>query len=139
MPRQAFQYYVFAFADFVLSDKAIGDPDSASPFLRLLMAREERDTGSVAQIYSEFLPAIEHVASHQGAYDADRNIYGGWRGDVHLPQYFEPLHFGRKPRRLPSAGTCGAGDAQVVQGPAIGTPEVHGRQDASESDTASLT
>jgi hypothetical protein len=69
---------VFAFADFVLSDKAIGDPDSASPFLRLLVAREERDSGSVAQIYAELLPAIEHVASHQSAYDADRNIYGNF-------------------------------------------------------------
>jgi hypothetical protein len=39
MPRQAFQYYVLAFADFVLSDSAIGDPDSASPFLRLLVSR----------------------------------------------------------------------------------------------------
>ena len=78
MPRQAFQYYVFAFANFVVSDGAIGDPDSASPFLRLLVAREERDSGSVAQVYSELLPAIEYVASHQSTYDADRNIYGSF-------------------------------------------------------------
>jgi len=78
MPRQAFQYYVFAFADFLLSDKAIGDPDSASPFLRLLVAREERDSGSVAQIYSELLSTIEYVASHQSTYEADRNIYGNF-------------------------------------------------------------
>ena len=78
MPRQAFQYYVFAFAEFVLSDQAIGDPDSASPFLRLRVAREERDSGSVAQVYSELLPIVEYVASHQSAYDADRNIYGSF-------------------------------------------------------------
>lgn len=78
MPRQAFQYYVFAFAEFVLSDKAIGDPDSASPFLQLLVTREERDSGSVAQIYSELLPAIEYVASNQSAYDADQSIYGSF-------------------------------------------------------------
>lgn len=78
MPRQAFQYYVFAFADFVLSDRASGDPDSASPFLRLLVAREERDSGSVAQVYSALLPVIEHVASHQSAYDADPSIYGSF-------------------------------------------------------------
>jgi len=77
---------VFAFAEFVLSDKAIGDPDSASPFLRLLVAREERDSGSVAQIYSELLPAIEYVSSHQSAYDADRNIYGG------IEELAEKLH-----------------------------------------------
>ena len=40
MPRRAFQYYVFAFAEFVLSPDGVGDPDSASPFLRLLVSRE---------------------------------------------------------------------------------------------------
>jgi hypothetical protein len=50
-PRQAFQCYVFAFVDFMLSDKAVGDPDSASPFLLLLVNRVERDPGSAAQIY----------------------------------------------------------------------------------------
>ena len=78
MPRQAFQYYVFAFADFVVSDKAIGDSDSASCFLRLLVAREERDSGSVSQVYSELLPAIECVASHQSRYGANQNIYGSF-------------------------------------------------------------
>ena len=76
MPRQAFQYYVFAFANFVISEQANGDPDSASPFLRLLVAQEERDPGSVGQIYPELLPTIEHVASNQRSYDADPNIYG---------------------------------------------------------------
>jgi hypothetical protein len=36
MRRGAFQYYVFAFAEFVVSDAAVGDPDSASPFLHLV-------------------------------------------------------------------------------------------------------
>lgn len=49
MPRRAFQYYVSAFADFVVSGAAIGDADSASPFLNLLVNREERDPGSVAR------------------------------------------------------------------------------------------
>jgi hypothetical protein len=34
MPRVAFQYYVFALADFVRSQEAPGDADSASSFLR---------------------------------------------------------------------------------------------------------
>src|SRR5689334_9763538 len=49
MPRRAFQYYVFAFAEFLMSDAAAGESDDASPFLRLLVGREERDPGSVAQ------------------------------------------------------------------------------------------
>ena len=75
MPRGAFQYYVFAFADFVTSKEAAEDPDSASCFLRLLLNREKRDGGAVAQIYSELLPAIEYVASRQDIYGADSNIY----------------------------------------------------------------
>jgi hypothetical protein len=78
MPRLAFQYYVFAFADFVLSAAAAGDSDSASSFLRLLVAREERDVGSVATIYLELLPFIEQVSSHQSMYEADPNIYGSF-------------------------------------------------------------
>ena len=80
MPRPVFQYYVFAFAQFLLSEEGVGDPDSASPFLRLLVRREERDPGSVAQIYSELLPVVAHVASHQEKYEADPNIYGNFEG-----------------------------------------------------------
>ena len=32
--------------------------------------------GGVAEIYSELLPAVRYVTSHQEAYDADPNIYG---------------------------------------------------------------
>jgi hypothetical protein len=78
MPRRAFQYYVFAFADFVLSDEGAGDPDSASPFLRLLLNREERDPGSVAEIYPDLRPIVDLVASNQESYDADANIYGSF-------------------------------------------------------------
>jgi hypothetical protein len=78
MPRGAFQYYVFAFSDFVRSQEAAGDADSASSFLRLLLNRETRDGDGVAEIYSELLPVVQYVASHQEAYDADPdiNIYG---------------------------------------------------------------
>jgi hypothetical protein len=78
MPRRAFQYYVLAFGDFVVSEAAHNDPDSASPFLRLLVAREERDQGSVAQIYGVIRPYVDHVASNQARYDADVTIYGAF-------------------------------------------------------------
>jgi hypothetical protein len=78
MPRLVFQYYVFAFADFVTSQSAVGDPDSASPFLRLLVSREQRDVGSVSEIYQELLPTIQHVASKQESYGADPSIYGSF-------------------------------------------------------------
>jgi|SRR6185312_1482149 len=78
MPRRAFQYYVFAFAEFVVSNAAAGDPDSASPFLHLLVNREERDPGGVSEIYQELRPVVEFVASHQDRFDADPNIYGSF-------------------------------------------------------------
>lgn len=78
-PRCVFQYYVHAFAKFVMSQKAIGDPDSASPFLSLLEAREKRDPGSVKDIYKSLSETVEFVASHQEYFDADVNIYGDFR------------------------------------------------------------
>src|ERR1700733_6755156 len=58
---------------------------------------------------------------------------------VHRLQYLEQLRPGRRPYPLPLVGKCGAGDAQAAQRLAIGTQAVHGRKDASESDTESLT
>ena len=77
-PRRAFQYYVFAFAEFVVSDAGVGDSDSASSFLHLLINREKRDPGSVSDIYLELQPVVESVASHQDRFEADPNIYGSF-------------------------------------------------------------
>lgn len=76
MPRGAFQYYVLAFAAFLKSERAQGDPDSASSFLQLLLAREERDPRSVACIYDELAPVVELVAQNQARFAADPRIYG---------------------------------------------------------------
>jgi hypothetical protein len=79
MPRRAFQYYVFAFAEFLTSDKAAGESDDASSFLRLLIGRERQDPGSVAQIYVDLEPAVDFVSSNQVHFDADLDIYGDFR------------------------------------------------------------
>ena len=78
-PRGAFQYYVFAFADFVLSDAAIGNPNTASPFLNLLLHREEQDPGSVREVYSRLAPVVAFVTENQERFDADLEIYGNFR------------------------------------------------------------
>jgi len=79
MPRRAFQYYVFAFVEYVISIAAEGDSDSASSFLRLLINREKRDSGSVTEIYGDLASAVEEVALNQSRYDADVSIYGDFR------------------------------------------------------------
>ena len=78
MPRRAFQYYIFAFTQFLQSERAFRDPDSASCFLRLLIARESEEPGSVSDIYLELAPTVEFVASHQEYFDADIDIYGSF-------------------------------------------------------------
>jgi hypothetical protein len=76
MPRRAFQFYAFAFAQYVMSEAAIGDSDGASSFLNYLSAREERDPGSVAQIYARLAPTIDFVGASQARFDASHDIYG---------------------------------------------------------------
>ena len=78
MPRGAFQYYVLAFAQFVTSDAACQDADSASSFLRLLINRERRDPGSFAEIYDQLVSAMEFVAARQEYFDASTDIYGSF-------------------------------------------------------------
>lgn len=76
MPRGAFQFYIFAFAQYVMSAAAIGDSDAASSFLGFLTAREKRDPGSVAHIYEELAATIDFVAASQTRFDASHDIYG---------------------------------------------------------------
>lgn len=78
MPRAAFQYYIFVFALFLLSDQSLGDPDAASSFLRLLIVRESEERGCVADVYAELKPSIDLVSSHQARFDADLDIYGSF-------------------------------------------------------------
>lgn len=79
MPRRAFQYYVLAFSQFVMSDAARGDSDAASAFLGLLLNREKRDAGSVGQVFDDLQAAVEFVASNQEHFDAEPPIYGVFR------------------------------------------------------------
>lgn len=78
-PRRVFQYYVHAFIGYLMSEKAKGDPDAASPFLALLAARETRDPGSVAAIFPALARSVDFVASHQEYFEAPPEIYGDFR------------------------------------------------------------
>lgn len=76
MPRRAFQYYVFAFAEYLRSPEAAGDSDAASSFLRLAISREHKDPGSVSQVFPDLRSTIEFVSSGQEYFDANPDIYG---------------------------------------------------------------
>ena len=77
-PRPVFQYYVFAFVRFLMSESGEGESDAASPFLSLLLERENKDPGSASEIYFELSEAVDFVASHQDYFDADVDIYGSF-------------------------------------------------------------
>jgi hypothetical protein len=79
MPQPAFQFYILAFAQYVMSGPAIGDSDAASSFLGFLTAREKRDPGSVSRIYDRLQPTIEFVAESQARFSAEHDIYGDFR------------------------------------------------------------
>jgi hypothetical protein len=78
MPRAAFQYYVFAFVEYIRSSEAEGDSDAGSVFLRLLASREKKDPGSVKTIYSELRETVNFVAANQEYFDASPDIYGSF-------------------------------------------------------------
>jgi hypothetical protein len=75
-PRPVFQYYVRAFARYLMSNAAIGDSDSASPFLSLIEEREKRDPGSVRNIIHALDETLVFVANNQAYFDASVDIYG---------------------------------------------------------------
>jgi hypothetical protein len=79
MPRRAFQFYIFAFTQYVMSEAAVGDSDGASSFFGVLIAREKGDPGSVAQIYDQLQPTLEFVAESQSRFNADHHVHGDFR------------------------------------------------------------
>lgn len=86
MPVRAFQYYIFGFTQFLQSESALRNSDAASCFLRLLLARESEEPGSVSDIYIELAPTVDFVASRQEYFDADIDIYGSF------PELAQQLH-----------------------------------------------
>lgn len=88
-PAPVFNYYVFCFANFLMTPQAQGEADAASCFLRLVRDRMRSDPKGIAAIYTELEPAIDAVSARQSYYDADVNIYGSF---VDLRQEIESLH-----------------------------------------------
>jgi hypothetical protein len=80
MPRVPFNYYTPALIKYVTSERAKGDSDGASSFLRLIIwllksNREVISPGTEQQL----LAAAAHVAERQDFYAADASIYDDFR------------------------------------------------------------
>jgi hypothetical protein len=78
-PRPVFQYYIQAFVKFLMSERAAGESDAASPFLHLLESREKKDPGSVSNIFASLAQCVDYVANNQAYFEADEDIYGNFK------------------------------------------------------------
>ena len=79
MPTIPFRYYLLALRNYVTSKTVLVNdmaPDAASGFLNLVAEKLRDSFDSIAPVMDEIMPAVEHVASNQEAYDADVDIYG---------------------------------------------------------------
>jgi hypothetical protein len=76
MPSAAFNYYVPALIRYLLSERAEGDSDGASSFLRRVLWMLQTSPERLAGMRNTILVAAEQVASRQAFYDADESIYG---------------------------------------------------------------
>jgi hypothetical protein len=80
MPAIPFQYYIFAYRNFILSlQKDDYDaPDAASAFLGLVIDKLEESPQDILPVMEELWNTIEYVASSQSFFDADEDIYGSF-------------------------------------------------------------
>lgn len=77
MPPLPYNFYAPALAKYLTSDKARGDSDGASSYLRwLAWVLEKRPEIVDAETKLILLRAAEHVAAHQPFYEASASIYG---------------------------------------------------------------
>lgn len=86
MPTTAFNFYAPPLANYLISERAAGDADGASSFLRMVIWMfKERSEVIYDEIRELLLRASEHVANRQAFYEADSSIYG------EFPELYEEI------------------------------------------------
>ena len=92
MPTLPFQYYIFAFCEFLISEEVltlndgVNAADAASCFLGLIIYKLEHQRADIEPIFDELMPYIEYVVSNQSLFDADIDIYGDFKEKFSLIQ-----------------------------------------------------
>ncbi|MFS1423238.1 hypothetical protein [Shewanella sp. 10N.286.48.B5] len=84
MPKIPFQYYIFAFRDFVINVDNLDDwtSDAASCFLSLIAEILENKPEFIAPVYYELEANLEFISQNQGLYEADEDIYGSFKSTM---------------------------------------------------------
>ncbi len=76
MPFRCFQFYVWAYMNYLLSERSKSDADGASAFMDLVEWRQEDFRRIGSEAVTAALRVLDRIASSQGWYDADLDIYG---------------------------------------------------------------
>jgi hypothetical protein len=80
MPRVPFNYYAPALIKYITSERAKGDSDGASSFLRLIIWLLKASREVIApETEQQLLAAAAHVARRQDFYEADVSIYDDFK------------------------------------------------------------
>lgn len=81
MPETVFNYYIFAFKQFLESNMVKEDdkPDAASVFINLIKRRVDTNLNSIKKIYPFLQDILYDIAFNQKKYDADIEIYGDFK------------------------------------------------------------
>lgn len=77
-PWEIFNYYVFWFANFLISDASKEEADSASCFLHLVLEKARAEPEKFRSLYPRLKSAVDIIAGRQEFYDADVCIYGSF-------------------------------------------------------------
>lgn len=84
MPKVPFQFYIFAFRDFVVNIDKLDDwkSDAASCFISLAEEMLENKPDFIAPIYHKIEASLEFISQNQSLYDADEDIYGSFKSTM---------------------------------------------------------
>jgi hypothetical protein len=85
MPAIPFRYYIFAFKEFLLSEKAMSSEGNcievtggADVFLNLIHDKLTNFPSHIVSVMFELMPVVEFIAMNQDLYGAPVSIYGSF-------------------------------------------------------------
>ncbi|WP_435006786.1 hypothetical protein P12x_004263 [Tundrisphaera lichenicola] len=83
MPAGVFGFYLKAYIAYFLSNPTEVGPDAPSGFVSLIRFKAEHDSEMIRPLWSEIEPVLEYLAGHQDEFDANWEVYGCFRSEIH--------------------------------------------------------
>lgn len=82
MPKAPFEYYLMAFAKYVLSidaSRTYDAADAASCLLNYVLLNIKQNPSKLNDIYLDLMPIVDVISKSQEKYDAPESIYGDFK------------------------------------------------------------